>query len=60
MPTINQLVRNPRKAKIRKVKTPALQACPKKKKRKNACYDNYRNQTLRCEKIARVRLTKWF
>ena len=58
MPTINQLVRSPRKAKRRKSKTPNLQACPQKR---GVCLQvktmtpKKPNSALR--KIARVRLS---
>ena len=58
MPTINQLVRKGREKARKKVKTPALQACPKKR---GVCVRVYTstpkkpNSALR--KVARVRLT---
>ncbi len=58
MPTLNQLVRQGRKAKLTKAKTPALQACPQKR---GVCVRVYTttpkkpNSALR--KVARVRLT---
>lgn len=58
MPTINQLVRSPRKQKRRKSKTPLLQACPQKR---GVCLQvktmtpKKPNSALR--KIARVRLS---
>lgn len=58
MPTINQLVRKGREKAKRKVKTPALQACPQKR---GVCVRVYTstpkkpNSALR--KVARVRLT---
>ncbi|MFN4033276.1 MAG: 30S ribosomal protein S12 [Fimbriimonadales bacterium] len=58
MPTINQLVRKGRKPKIRKTKSPALQACPQ---RRGVCTivrtmtPKKPNSALR--KVARVRLT---
>jgi small subunit ribosomal protein S12 len=58
MPTINQLVRSPRKQKRRKSKTPNLQACPQKR---GVCLQvktmtpKKPNSALR--KIARVRLS---
>jgi small subunit ribosomal protein S12 len=58
MPTINQLVRYPRKQKRRKSKTPSLQACPQKR---GVCLQvktmtpKKPNSALR--KIARVRLS---
>ena len=57
MPTINQLIRKGRKPKIRKTKSPALQACPQ---RRGVCTivrtmtPKKPNSALR--KIARVRL----
>jgi small subunit ribosomal protein S12 len=58
MPTLNQLVRKGRKAKLVKSKTPALQSCPQ---RRGVCVRVYTttpkkpNSALR--KVARVRLT---
>ncbi len=58
MPTINQLVRRPRKKVIKKSKSPALQGCPQKR---GVCIRVYTmtpkkpNSALR--KIAKVRLT---
>jgi len=58
MPTINQLIRNPRKDKRKINKVPALQACPQ---RRGVCTRVYTttpkkpNSALR--KVARVRLT---
>lgn len=61
MPTINQLVRKPRKDKVIKTKTPALESCPQKR---GVCTRVYTttpkkpNSALR--KVARVRLTNGF
>ncbi len=58
MPTINQLVRKPRKAPVSRNKVPALDACPQKR---GVCTRVYTttpkkpNSALR--KVARVRLT---
>ena len=58
MPTINQLIRKPRKAPIKRNKVPALEACPQKR---GVCTRVYTttpkkpNSALR--KVARVRLT---
>ncbi len=58
MPTINQLIRNERKAQGKRKKTPALQKCPQ---RRGVCTRVYTttpkkpNSALR--KVARVRLT---
>jgi small subunit ribosomal protein S12 len=58
MPTINQLVRNPRKRQVSKTKTPALKGSPQKR---GVCTRVYTttpkkpNSALR--KVARVRLT---
>lgn len=58
MPTINQLIRKPRKQVIRKTKSPALKECPQ---RRGVCTRVYTttpkkpNSALR--KVARVRLT---
>jgi len=58
LPTINQLIRKPRKSVIRKTKSPALKECPQ---RRGVCTRVYTttpkkpNSALR--KVARVRLT---
>ncbi|MBU1664065.1 MAG: 30S ribosomal protein S12 [Gammaproteobacteria bacterium] len=61
MPTINQLVRKPRKAPIEKSKVPAMEACPQKR---GVCTRVYTttpkkpNSALR--KVAKVRLSNGF
>jgi small subunit ribosomal protein S12 len=61
MPTINQLVRKPRRDKVVKTKSPALESCPQKR---GVCTRVYTttpkkpNSALR--KVARVRLTNGF
>ncbi|MCH9780253.1 MAG: 30S ribosomal protein S12 [Alphaproteobacteria bacterium] len=61
MPTINQLIRNPRKDKVARSKVPALARCPQ---RRGVCTRVYTttpkkpNSALR--KVARVRLTNGF
>lgn len=61
MPTINQLIRKPRKASPNRNKVPALEACPQKR---GVCTRVYTttpkkpNSALR--KVARVRLTNGF
>ena len=61
MPTVNQLVRKPRKQPVTKNKAPALQTCPQKK---GVCVRVYTttpkkpNSALR--KVARLRLTNGF
>ncbi|HEC13773.1 MAG TPA: 30S ribosomal protein S12 [Acidiferrobacteraceae bacterium] len=61
MPTINQLVRKPRKRQVKKSAVPALQNCPQ---RRGVCVRVYTttpkkpNSALR--KVARVRLTNGF
>ena len=58
MPTINQLIRKPRKAPVKRTKVPAMEACPQKR---GVCTRVYTttpkkpNSALR--KVARVRLT---
>ena len=58
MPTINQLIRKPRKAPLKRNKVPAMEACPQKR---GVCTRVYTttpkkpNSALR--KVARVRLT---
>ncbi len=61
MPTINQLINNPRVRQIKRKKVPALQECPQKR---GVCTRVYTttpkkpNSALR--KVARVRLTNQF
>ncbi len=61
MATINQLVRKPRKDKVKKSNVPALQACPQ---RRGVCTRVYTttpkkpNSAMR--KVARVRLTNGY
>ena len=61
MPTINQLIRNPRKAPEEKSKVPALKACPQ---RRGVCTRVYTttpkkpNSALR--KVCKVKLTSGF
>jgi len=61
MPTINQLIRKPRKDKRKINKVPALQACPQ---RRGVCTRVYtttpKRPTRLCRKVARVRLTNGF
>ena len=58
MPTINQLIRNPRSPQVTRNKVPAMEACPQKR---GVCTRVYTttpkkpNSALR--KVARVRLT---
>jgi small subunit ribosomal protein S12 len=61
MPTINQLIRKPRKAQVKRTKVPAMESCPQKR---GVCTRVYTttpkkpNSALR--KVARVRLTNGF
>ena len=61
MPTINQLIRNPRRPEVARNKVPAMEACPQKR---GVCTRVYTttpkkpNSALR--KVARVRLTNGF
>lgn len=61
MPTINQLIRKPRKKQVSKNKVPAMKACPQKR---GVCTRVYTttpkkpNSALR--KVARVKLTNGF
>lgn len=61
MPTVNQLIRKPRKPIIKRTKAPALKECPQKR---GVCTRVYTttpkkpNSALR--KVARVRLTNGF
>lgn len=61
MPTINQLIRNPRKDVAKRNKVPALLACPQRRgvcTRVTTTTPKKPNSALR--KIARVRLTSGF
>ena len=61
MPTINQLIRNPRKKFVKKTNSPALESCPFKR---GVCVRVYTttpkkpNSALR--KVARIKLTNGF
>ncbi len=61
MPTVNQLIRKPRRSKPRRNKVPALESCPQ---RRGVCTRVYTttpkkpNSALR--KVAKVRLTNGF
>jgi small subunit ribosomal protein S12 len=61
MPTVNQLIRNPRAPKVRRRKAPALESCPQKR---GVCTRVYTttpkkpNSALR--KVAKIRLTNGF
>ena len=61
MPTISQLVRNPRKSKVPKNKVPALQGCPQKR---GVCARVYtttpRKPNSAMRKVARVKLTNGY
>lgn len=61
MPTINQLIRKPRKSKSVRDKVPALQECPQ---RRGVCTRVYtttpRKPNSALRKVARVRLTNGF
>ncbi|PIZ33313.1 MAG: 30S ribosomal protein S12 [Alphaproteobacteria bacterium CG_4_10_14_0_8_um_filter_37_21] len=61
MPTVNQLVRNPRKPKVNRNKVPALESCPQKRgvcTRVFTTTPKKPNSALR--KVARIRLTNGF
>ena len=61
MPTINQLIRKPRKKPVSRNKAPALQACPQKRgvcTRVNVMTPKKPNSAQR--KVARVRLTNGY
>ncbi|MDR1032169.1 MAG: 30S ribosomal protein S12 [Holosporales bacterium] len=61
MPTINQLVRKPRRSVLKRNKVPALESCPQKRgvcTRVTTTTPKKPNSALR--KIARVRLTNGF
>jgi small subunit ribosomal protein S12 len=61
MPTVNQLIRHPRRPQVARDKVPAMEACPQKR---GVCTRVYTttpkkpNSALR--KVARVRLTNGF
>lgn len=58
MPTISQLIRNPRRSQVKRSKSPALDQCPQKRgvcTRVTTATPRKPNSALR--KIARVRLT---
>ena len=61
MPTINQLVRKPRKSKEKKNKVPALESCPQKR---GVCVRVYtttpRKPNSAMRKVARVKLTNGY
>lgn len=61
MPTINQLIRKPRKSPVVRNKVPALQSCPQKRgvcTRVTTMTPKKPNSALR--KIARIRLTNGY
>lgn len=61
MPTINQLIRKPRKSPVVRNKAPALQSCPQKRgvcTRVTTMTPKKPNSALR--KIARIRLTNGY
>ncbi len=61
MPTVNQLIRNPREPKISRNKVPALEGCPQKRgvcTRVFTTTPKKPNSALR--KVARIRLTNGF
>jgi small subunit ribosomal protein S12 len=61
MPTINQLIRKPRRNAVARNKVPAMQACPQKRgvcTRVTTTTPKKPNSALR--KIARIRLTNGF
>jgi small subunit ribosomal protein S12 len=61
MPTINQLIRKPRRSQVTRSKSPALEQCPQKRgvcTRVTTATPRKPNSALR--KIARVRLTNGY
>jgi small subunit ribosomal protein S12 len=61
MPTVNQLIRNPREPKVSRNKVPALEGCPQKRgvcTRVFTTTPKKPNSALR--KVARIRLTNGF
>lgn len=61
MPTINQLVRSPRRSVAKRNKVPALEACPQKR---GVCTQvktvNPKKPNSAMRKVARIRLTNGF
>lgn len=61
MPTINQLVRNPRKKVVKRSKVPAMEECPQKR---GVCTRVYtttpRKPNSALRKVAKIRLTNGF
>jgi len=61
MPTVNQLVRKPRKSRVAKNKVPALQGCPQKR---GVCARVYtttpRKPNSAMRKVARVKLANGY
>jgi ribosomal protein S12 len=61
MPTINQLIRQPRVSAVVKSKSPALENSPQKTWRLYPClYDNSKKPNSALRKVAKVRLTNGF
>src|SRR3546814_11846015 len=61
MPTINQLIRKPRKPEVVRNKVPALKACPQKRGVCTRVYTTTPQQPHSApRKVARVRLTNGF
>jgi small subunit ribosomal protein S12 len=61
MPTVNQLLRHPRRDRVKKTKSPALESCPQRRGvclRVTTTTPRKPNSALR--KIARVRLTNGY
>lgn len=60
MPTINQLVSNPRVAVLTKSKVPALENCPQKRGVCTRVYDHAKKPNSALRKVCKVRLTNGF
>lgn len=61
MPTVNQLIRNPRKPVVKKTKSPALVACPQRRgvcTRVSTMTPKKPNSAMR--KVARIRLSNGY
>jgi len=61
MPTLNQLIRNPRKPVVKKTKSPALVACPQRRgvcTRVSTMTPKKPNSAMR--KVARIRLSNGY
>ena len=60
MPTVQQLIRKPRKKIVKKTKSPALKNCPQRRGVCTCLYNNTKKPNSAIRKVARVRLTSGF